>query len=61
MKVNPPESTRLTFDHVANDRIQDMINTNFEFYKQVTDNPDFGRLFFDWLFERYLKRSEAGQ
>ncbi len=61
VKVNPPQSARLTFDHVANDRIQDMITTNFEFYKQVTDNPEFGRLFFDWLFDRYLKRTTNGK
>jgi type I restriction enzyme R subunit len=61
VRVNPPQSARLTFDHVVNDRIQDMINTNFEFYKQVTDNPEFGRLFFDWLFDRYLRRTSNGQ
>lgn len=53
--VNPPENARLTFDHVVNDRLQDMIDSNFKFYKQVTDNQEFSKTFLDWLFERYLR------
>lgn len=58
VRVNPPENARLTFDHVVSDKLQDMIDTNFKFYKQVTDNQEFGRMFFDWLFERYQRRTE---
>lgn len=43
--VNPPENVRLTFDHVVNDRLQDMIDSNFKFYKQVTDNQEFSKTF----------------
>ena len=43
------ENARLTFDHVASDKIQEMIDTNFKFYKQVTDNPQFGKFLLDWL------------
>jgi type I restriction enzyme R subunit len=59
VKINPPDNSRLTFDHVVNDVLQDMIDTNFKFYKQVNDNADFAKTFTDWLFERYLKRSKA--
>ena len=55
VKVNVPENARLTFDHVANDRIQEMIDSNFKFYKQITDDRDFERFFLGWLFERYSK------
>ena len=51
--VNPPENARLTFDHVVNDRLQDLIDSNFKFYKQITDDSDFGKFLLDWLFERY--------
>jgi type I restriction enzyme R subunit len=59
VKINPPDNSRLTFDHVVNDVLQDMIDTNFKFYKQVNDNADFAKTFTDWLFERYLKRSKV--
>ncbi len=58
VRVNPPENARLTFDHVVNDMLQDMIDGHFKFYKQVNDDPEFAKTFLDWLFERYLGRSE---
>jgi len=58
VKVNVPENARLTFDHVANDKIQELIDTHFKFYKQINDDDKFSRFFLDWLFERYLKRSQ---
>ena len=59
MKVNTAANARLTFDHVANDKIQELIDTNFKFYKQINDDPEFGKFFLDWMFERY-SRQEAG-
>ncbi len=59
VKVNVPENARLTFDHVANDKIQQLIDTHFKFYKQINDDADFSKYFLDWLFERYLKRSRG--
>ena len=58
VKVNPPENARLTFDHVANDKIQEMIDTNFKFYKQINDDAAFERFFLDWLFERYCDKAQ---
>lgn len=55
VKTNTPENARLTFDYVVEDRLQDMVDTNFEFYKRVTDDPEFGKFFLDWLFERFRK------
>ena len=56
VKVNTPENARLTFDHVANDKVQELIDTNFKFYKQINDDPEFGKFLLDWLFERYSQR-----
>jgi type I restriction enzyme R subunit len=53
--VNPPEDARLTFDQIANDKLQDMLDSNFKFYKQITDNADFADDFLSWMFQRYLK------
>jgi type I restriction enzyme R subunit len=55
VRVNTPENARLTFDHVVVDRLQDMVDTNFKFYKRITDDPAFSKYFSDWLFERFLK------
>ena len=32
-----------------------MVDTNFKFYKRVTDDREFARFFVDWLFERFRK------
>lgn len=37
----PPEDARLTFNQVVNARPQEMPDSDFKFYKQVTDNPEF--------------------
>jgi len=55
LRVNVRENARLTFDHVVNDRLQDMVDTNFKFYKRVTDDQDFSKYFLDWLFDRFWK------
>jgi type I restriction enzyme R subunit len=58
VRANTPENARLTFDHVVSDRLQDMVETNFEFYKRVNDDARFSRFFLDRLFEMYRKRVE---
>ena len=55
IRVNTPENARLTFEHVASDTLQDMMDTNFKFYKRANDDEDFAKLFFDWLFERVVR------
>jgi len=44
---------------VVTDRLQDMVDTNFRFYKRITDDREFSGFFLDWLFERYRKSLEA--
>jgi type I restriction enzyme R subunit len=53
IRANPPENARLTFDHVVSDHLQEMVDTNFTFYKRVTDDRDFAKFFLDWLFDRF--------
>jgi type I restriction enzyme, R subunit len=55
VKANTSENARLTFDHAVTDRLQDMVDTNFKFYKRLTDDKDFGKFFVGWLFERFRK------
>jgi type I restriction enzyme R subunit len=56
VRSNTPDNARLTFDHVANDKLQELVETNFEFYKRVTDDPAFAKFFLDWMFDRIRKR-----
>ena len=44
-RVNTRENVRLTFDPKVEDKIQEIVETNFELYKRITDDPDFGRAF----------------
>ena len=41
------------------DKIQELIDTNFKFYKQINDDEKFKEFFLDWVFERYVEREEA--
>jgi len=59
VRVNPRDKARLTFDHVVNDRIQDMVDVSFKFYKLLNDDPAFAEFFQDMMFARYLRISEA--
>lgn len=59
IRANVPENARLTFDRVVSDELQDMVDTNFKFYKRVTDDPAFAKYFLDWLFDRFRKASET--
>ena len=61
IKVNPPEDARLTYNHVVNDKLQDMVDSNFKFYRQITDNADFAEDFMSWMFERYVKARNASK
>jgi hypothetical protein len=58
VRANTPENARLTFDHVVNDLMQDMIEGHFKFYKQVNDDQQFSKFLFDWLFDRFLGRTK---
>jgi hypothetical protein len=44
---------------VVTDRLQDMVDTNFKFYKRITDDREFSKYFLDWLFDRLRKSIES--
>jgi type I restriction enzyme R subunit len=56
--VNTRENARLTFDHKVRDHVQDMIDVNFKFFKQINDKPEFANFLNDLLFDRYSERKE---
>ncbi len=39
---------------MVNDLLQGMIDSNFKFYKQANDDPEFSKRLLDLLFDCYL-------
>ncbi|MFZ4816939.1 MAG: type I restriction enzyme subunit R domain-containing protein, partial [Phototrophicaceae bacterium] len=52
VRVNPPDKVRLTAYQVLEDIFQGVYTSNFDLYKQVTDNERFREALFGWLFEK---------
>jgi len=60
-RVNTRENVRLTFDPKVEDKIQEIVETNFELYKRITDDPVFGRAFKNFLFDDYIRRHRRAE
>jgi len=54
-RVNTRENIRLTFDHKVEDAIQEIVDSNFDLYKRITDDRAFGAALRDFLFDHYLR------
>jgi type I restriction enzyme R subunit len=54
-RVNTRENVRLTFDHKVEAVIQEIVDTNFELYKRITDDHSFGETLKNFLFDQYLR------
>ncbi len=60
-RVNTRENVRLTFDPKVEDKIQEIVETNFDLYKRITDDPDFGRALKNYLFDDYIRRHRRAE
>jgi len=60
-RVNTRENVRLTFDPKVEDKIQEIVETNFDLYKRITDDPEFGQALKDVLFEDYIRRHRRAE
>ena len=54
-RVNTRENVRLTFDQKVDHAIQDIVDSNFDLYKRITDDPTFGAAVKNFLFDQYLR------
>ena len=54
-RVNTRENVRLTFDHKVEEVIQEIVDSNFDLYKRITDDRDFGEIVKTLLFDQYLR------
>ena len=55
-RVNTRENVRLTFDQKLERVIQEIVETNFELYKRITDDRAFGEAVKNLLFDQYLRK-----
>src|SRR4030095_3919459 len=60
-RANTRENVRLTFDPKVDDKIQEIVETNFELYKRITDDPVFGRALKNFLFDDYIRRHRRAE
>jgi len=60
-RVNTRENVRLTFDQKVEDAIQDIVDTNFNLYKRITDDPAFGEAIKSFLFDQYLRSHRSAE
>ena len=63
-RVNTLENVRITFDHKVEQVIQEIVDLNFDLYKRITDDPAFGEVIKNHLFDQYLRThrgSEGGK
>jgi len=54
-RVNTRENVRLTFDQKVEHVIQEIVDSNFELYKRITDDRGFGEAIKNFLFDQYLR------
>lgn len=54
-RVNTRENVRLTFDHKVEQVIQEIVDSNFDLYKRITDDQAFGSELKNHLFDQYLR------
>jgi type I restriction enzyme R subunit len=54
-RVNTRENVRLTFDQKVEHVIQEIVDSNFELYKRITDDRSFGEAIKNFLFDQYLR------
>ncbi|MCA9605153.1 MAG: putative DNA binding domain-containing protein [Myxococcales bacterium] len=60
-RVNTRENVRLTFDPKVEDKIQEIVERNFELYRRITDDPTFGQAFKNALFDDYMRRHRRAE
>ena len=54
-RVNTRENVRLTFDQKVERVIQEIVDSNFDLYKRITDDRAFGEAIKNFLFDQYLR------
>lgn len=54
-RVSTRENVRLAFDRKVEEAIEDIVDSNFDLYKRITDDQIFGDAVKNYLFDQYLR------
>ena len=54
-RANTRENVRLTFDHKVENVVQEIVDSNFELYKRITNDRAFGDALKNFLFDHYVR------
>jgi type I restriction enzyme R subunit len=60
-RVNTRENVRLTFDQKVDHVIQEIVDSNFDLYKRITDDRAFGEVIKNLLFDHYLRGHRSAE
>jgi type I restriction enzyme R subunit len=60
-RVNTRENVRLAFDTKVEQVIQDIVESNFDLYKRITDDRTFGELVKNFLFDQYVRAHRSAE
>ena len=60
-RVNTRENVRLTFDQKVEHVIQEIVDSNFELYKRITDDRAFGEAVKNFLFDQYFRGHRSAE
>jgi type I restriction enzyme R subunit len=55
LKNASPHAVAATFEQVAKEAFEDLMNDNFKFYKKVSEDDEVSKEFFARLFEWYVE------
>lgn len=50
-KNNPKNDLKLVFNHIFEDQLHNMVESNFDIYKKIVENTEFGNFIKDKMFE----------
>jgi len=55
LKNGSRHAVEATFQQVAKDAFEDLVNDNYKFYKKVSDDPEMSKEFFARMFDWYVE------
>ena len=60
-RVNTRENVRLTFDQKVEQVIQEIVDSNFDLYRRITDDRAFGDVIKNLLFDQYVRGHRSAE
>jgi len=57
--VSSKDALRLSFEQVVQSMLSDLVDSNFKFYRKVTDDRELAKELYDQLFERFYQQKVA--